>query len=261
MHPTTANPSLAAQTAAVDPVKQAAYLVGGNGYLFRFVGATLTQPTSGCTNFSGNYVRSGVQLIGAPGPNVAVGLECDNGKYVAGYTSGYQGNKFPELQNLTTTSFPGTDADQILLQLYYDPRAATVKITAKDLVTGRPYINDVLLPTGNPPGVDAQYYQAVLGGEVLNPLPAPPPLNTSEILQQFNDCSVTTYAHFGIPAVIKGTGIKPPPKDPQGVAVDPWGVRVERAFNGTKKIADVSALRLAGTAFHVRIFGPLSAQP
>ena len=133
MHPTTANPSLAAQTAAVDPVKQAAYLVGGNGYLFRFVGATLTQPTSGCTNFSGNYVRSGVQLIGAPGPNVAVGLECDNGKYVAGYTSGYQGNKFPELQNLTTTSFPGTDADKILLQLYYDPRAATVKITAKDL--------------------------------------------------------------------------------------------------------------------------------
>jgi hypothetical protein len=264
MHPTTANPSLAAQTAAVTG-GPAAYLVGGNGYLFRFVGATLTQPTSGCTNFSGNYGGSGVQLIGAPGPNVAVGLECrDFGQgpqYFAGYTSGYQGNKFPELQNHTATSFSGNDADRILLQLYYDPRAATVKITAKDLFTGRPYINDVLLPTGNPPGVDAQYYQAVLGGVVPNPLPAPPPLNTSEILQQFNGCSVTTYAHFGIPAVIKGTGIKPPPKDPQGVAVDPWGVQVERAFNGTKKIADVSALRLAGTAFHVRIFGPLSAQP
>ena len=202
-----------------------------------------------------------MQLIGAPGPNVAVGLECDNGKYVAGYTSGYRGTKFPELQNLTTTSFAGTDADRILLQLYYDPQAATVKITAKNLFTKQKYINDVLLPTGNPPGVDAQYYQAVLGGVVPNPLPAPPPLNTSEILQQFNGCSVTTYADFGNSAVIMGTGIKPPPKDPQGVAVDPWGVQVERAFNGTKKIADVSALRLADTAFHVRISAHCQPSP
>ena len=53
MHPTTANLSLAAQTAAVTG-GQAAYLVGGNGYLFRFVGATLTQPAREYKNFSGN---------------------------------------------------------------------------------------------------------------------------------------------------------------------------------------------------------------
>jgi hypothetical protein len=124
----------AAGTTVVNTTNQAGYLVGGNGYQFRFVQGYITPLKTECTDPNGhnNYRNSGVQLIGAPGASAAVGVECIDvfgPHYFVGWAQGYSGNTFPSLTHVTTTV---AASDQILLQLYYDVDAGVVHFTAID---------------------------------------------------------------------------------------------------------------------------------
>jgi hypothetical protein len=250
-------PSLAAaSTTAVTSTSQAGYLVGGNHYQFERVSAVITVPPgNGCTTnqfVADNYRRSGVQLIGSPGNNMAVGVEClhglDAGYYYASWAAGYSGNTFPHLP--TTTGIRVQAGNRIQLTLSYD-KNHTVHITAVKLGTST-VPNQTLLSatdsTGQDPG-KASYKQAVLGAVAANPLPHPPPPGVPGTLVKFTNCSVRTYAD------LNGIGINPPPNASWGVQKQ---VERESPVGGNliaQPVPPPPATSFDGHAFNIAIYG------
>jgi len=245
-------PSSAAAIAIGPTNSQAGYLVGGNHYQFRYVQSVITLPSDcGHSDFHDNYRGSGVQLIGAPGRSVAVGVECIDivdGGYFVGWAAGYSGNTFP---HLTTTGVKVQAGQQIRLTLSYDHGHNVVSIRAADNTTGKTLLSALQPGGGDTHG--AHYLQAVLSADVANPLPHPPPPDTSKPLMPFTNCYVITYAD------LHGIGIKPPPNASWGVqrlieTATPVGGNLVAAPTGLTTIQPPPPQPITST-FQINIFG------
>jgi hypothetical protein len=213
--------------AAVNTTNQAGYQAGNNSYRFRFVQGAMTLPLNGCAN--GNFINSGVQLIGAS--NAAVGARCNGASsFIVGWNVGYPGSgtTFPPVTFSATTA-PG---HRILLQIFYDQTTNFVHFTAVDETGG------VTLFTVSSNAGAALYKEAVLSTDVSNPLVTPPAPGTNYTLVAWDSGALTTYNGT------RGTGI-----------CGPWGTAEQQAVSGAKIVAAAPVLYNNCSQFNVRIYG------
>jgi hypothetical protein len=265
-------PSFAAAIPIVNTTNQAGYVAGNGSWNFRFVQAVVTLPPlgiGGCPLTSKpNYLESSLQLIGAPsgglpaGPNAAIGVTCrlypfpnNFYSYRLGWALGYAGSTYPALDRI---SFPLASGARYLLQLYYNQGHPgqgdqTVKFTACYAV-GSPAQCDTTLPRwDHTQSVPVTSYKfAVVSANVANPMPHPPPPDTSRILMRFTDAAVTSY---------NGTHGSP------GIN-GPWGVQQENErqspFGGNlvaKPLPPPPETSFDGKAFNIAIYGQQSISP